>query len=367
MKVIISGGGTGGHIYPALAIGEEIKKRFETCDLLYVGTKDSLEEELALKSNINFKPIRVKGLPRKVNKKFFIALKELFLGLNDARLILKSYKPDLVIGTGGYVSGPIVLLSSLRGIPSVIHEQNAYPGIANKLLSKFVKKVLITFEESKKFFKNPNKLVLTGNPIRSALVEIERDRAISKLNLNKDKPLILSFGGSGGQRSLNREIISLIKHISLHKDYQLIHITGKNYYDTFLKSLKDEDISLDPNISIFSYYHLMPYAINAADLIITSGGAIALAEISAVGRPSILIPKAYTAENHQEYNARAFQNAGASLMILEKDLKGNILLDSINNLFENREKLRDMGRSSKRLGNISAAKKIVDEVEVYLK
>lgn len=200
MKVIISGGGTGGHIYPALAIAEEIKDRYKECDLLYVGTNDSLEQELAEKAEIRFQSIHVKGLPRKLNKKSFIALKELLIGLRDAKKILKDFKPNVVIGTGGYVSAPIVFMAARKRIPSVIHEQNAYPGIANRLLSRFVNKVFITFDESKKYFKKDEKAFLTGNPIRNSLINMDKETAIRELGLDSDKPLILSFGGSGGQK-----------------------------------------------------------------------------------------------------------------------------------------------------------------------
>lgn len=367
MKVIISGGGTGGHIYPALAIAEEIKERYKDCQILYVGLKDSLEEELADKAGISFQTIHVKGLPRRLNKKSFIALKELLLGLKDAKRILKDFKPDLVIGTGGYVSAPIVFMAARSGIPSTIHEQNAFPGLTNRLLSRFVDKVLITFEESKKYFKKEEKAFLTGNPVRSILLSINKETGIKELDLDKNKPLILSFGGSGGQKSLNREILTLIKYILKHKEFQLIHVTGKVYYESFLETIKEENLVLDENLTIVPYYHKMPYAINAADLIITSGGAIALAEISAVGKASILIPKSYTAENHQEYNARAFQNAGASIMILERDLKDEKLLYTILNLFKSKEKIEEMAKKSKEIGNSFAVKKIVDEIEIYLK
>lgn len=367
MKVIISGGGTGGHIYPALAIAEEIKDRYKECQLLYVGTNNSLEEELAEKAGIEFRAIHVKGLPRKLNKKSFIAIKELILGLKESKKILKSFKPDLVIGTGGYVSAPIVFIATRNKIPTVIHEQNAFPGVANRILSRFVDKVLITFEESKEYFKYKEKAFITGNPVRNSLLRTNKETAIRELGLDGNIPLILSFGGSGGQKSLNREIISLIKHINKYKDFQLIHVTGKVYYDSFLKELEQEKIILDQDIIITSYYHKMPYAINAAELIITSGGAIALAEISAVGKPSILIPKAYTAENHQEYNAKAFQNAGAGIMILEEELKNGKLIKTILELFENKDNLEAMGIKSKSIGNPSAVKKIVDEVEIYIK
>lgn len=202
MKYLITGGGTGGHIYPALAIAWEIKRRNKDAEILYVGTKKGLESELVPKEGFEFKTIRVQGLPRKLNRKAIKAMKELLLGIKDAKKIIHDYKPDVVIGTGGYVSAPVVYAASKKHIPSLIHEQNAFPGITNKILSRYVDKVLITFEESKKYFKYPEKIVLTGNPIRRDILVVDKRKAYFELKVNPNKPFILSFGGSGGQKSL---------------------------------------------------------------------------------------------------------------------------------------------------------------------
>ena len=171
MKYLITGGGTGGHIYPALAIANEIKSREKDCEILYVGTEQGLEAELVGKAGLKFRTIRVKGMPRKINKDFFLAGKELLLGINDARKIINEFKPDIVIGTGGYVCGPVVYMAKKKKIPGIIHEQNAFPGITNKILSRYVDKVAASFEESKKYFKYPDRVSLTGNPIRKEILE----------------------------------------------------------------------------------------------------------------------------------------------------------------------------------------------------
>lgn len=363
MKFLITGGGTGGHIYPALAIASEIKKTYKDAEILYIGTKTGLEAELVPKAGFEFKTIRVKGLPRRLNKNSIIALKELLLGIGDSKKIIKNFNPDIVIGTGGYVSGPICYISSKMKIPTIIHEQNAFPGITNKILSRYVDKILVNFDEAKKYFKYPERVVKVGNPIRDELLNIDKDKVYKKLNIKNNMPFILSFGGSGGQRTLNDAIFHIIKNYKKYDNFQLLHITGNRYYESFIDSIKEENIVLNENIRIMPYFYDMPDAMNIADLVITSAGAITLAEISAIGIPSILIPKAYTAENHQEYNALVFDKNNASKMILEKDLEGDYLYSTLKSLLNNKEQLKDMSINSKKLSKIDSTKLIIMEIE----
>lgn len=361
MKYLISGGGTGGHIYPALAIINEIKARDKKADVLYVGTKDGLESKLVPKEAINFKTIRVEGIPRTISKDSFIALKELLFGLRESKKIIKEFEPDIVIGTGGYVCGPVVFQAYRNKVPTLIHEQNAFPGITNKILSRFVDRVAVTFDESRKYFKYPDRVIKTGNPIRSEILKVDKDQAYKKLNLRKDKAIVLSFGGSGGQKSLNDSIKEIIKDYK-DLDFQLIHITGERFIDEFKECISGLKIDKN-NIKILPYLFEMADALNIADIVVTSAGAITLAEISSVGVASILIPKAYTAENHQEYNARTFEKEDAGLVILEKDLNGKILKKQIDNLLKDPEKLKIMANNSKKLAKTNAAGKIYDIIE----
>ncbi|QQY80538.1 UDP-N-acetylglucosamine-N-acetylmuramylpentapeptide N-acetylglucosamine transferase [Keratinibaculum paraultunense] len=363
MRYLITGGGTGGHIYPALAIANEIRKRHKNAKILYVGTEKGLESELVPREGYEFRTIRVKGMPRRINKEAFIALKELFLGLKDANRIIKEFNPDIVIGTGGYVCGPVVYKASKKKIPTIIHEQNAFPGITNKILSRYVDKVLVTFEESIKYFKYPEKVIVTGNPIRKSILEVDLNKAYRDLNVNPNVPFILSFGGSGGQKKLNDAMLYVIKNNISKDHFQIFHVTGKRFYEDFMNRLKEERVKLNNNIRVFPYFYDMPKAINIADLVITSAGAITLAEISAVGIPSILIPKGYTAENHQEYNARVFEQNGASLVILEKDLTGDKLEKAIYTLIKDKKILENMRKNSKKIGRINAVDKIVDIID----
>lgn len=359
MKYLIAGGGTGGHIYPALAIAKEIKDKYSDAEILYVGTETGLEAEIVPREGYDFKTIRVKGMPRKLNKKSLIAAKELLHGLNDSKRILKDFKPDIVIGTGGYVCGPVVYMASKLKIPTMIHEQNAFPGITNKILSRYVDKVAITFDEAKKYFKHPEKVINTGNPIRSEILNIDKKSAYQELKLQAGKPLILSFGGSGGQKKLNDSILGFIETNLDNHNIQLIHVTGNRLYDDFMEEVKNKNILIPKNIRILPYLYKIPEALNIASLVITSAGAITLAEIAAVGVASILIPKGYTAENHQEYNAIAFQDKGASIVILEKDINTDIFNNTVMELLNNKEKLIKMGISSKTMGKYDAGKNIL--------
>lgn len=366
MKYLITGGGTGGHIYPALAIANEIKLKDKNADILYVGTEKGLEAELVPKEKFAFKTIRVKGMPRRLNKESFIALKELFHGINDAKKIINEFKPDVVIGTGGYVCGPLVYVAKKKKIPALIHEQNAFPGITNKILSRYVDKVAVTFDEAKEYFKYPDRVVNTGNPIRKDILDIDKEEAYKLLNIDKNIPFILSFGGSGGQKKLNDAMYYLINETVKKKDIQIIHVTGKRFYEEFIDKLKKDNIILNDNVRVVPYLYQIPEAINIASIVITSAGAITLAEISAVGVPSILVPKAYTAENHQEYNARAFEKKGASILVLEKDIKGELLSDTIYSIINDKKILSIMAEKSKELGIIDAAERIFDIIKTLV-
>ncbi len=363
MKYLISGGGTGGHIYPALAIAKEIKNKYADAEILYVGTAAGLEAEIVPREGYEFKTIRVKGMPRKLNKESLIAIRELLYGLKDSKKIIKDFKPDIVIGTGGYVCGPVVYMAKRLKIPTLIHEQNAFPGITNKILSRFVDKVAITFDEAKPYFKYPERVINTGNPIRSEILHIDKNAAYAELNIDKDLPLILSFGGSGGQKKLNDSILGFIESNIENSNIQLIHVTGNRLYDDFMEQVKSKNIILPNNIKILPYLYKMLEALNIATIVVTSSGAITLAEISAIGVPSVLIPKSYTAENHQEYNANAFKDSGASVVILEKDLNSELFNNTIKELLNNQEKRSEMGISSRSMGKLDAAENIVKLID----
>ncbi len=364
MKILLTGGGTGGHIYPAIAIGDKIRKKYPNSDILYVGTKKGLESELVPKAGFTFKTITVSGFRRKLSIDNLKTLRDLVLGLNQARRIIDEFKPDIVVGTGGYVCGPIVLIAALKNIKTVIHEQNVIPGVTNKILGKLTDKIFISFEESINFFNN-NKVILAGNPVREDFNSINTVNCKRKLKLDNSRLTILSFGGSRGAKKINDTMVEVIKMLNDIKDVSLIHITGKYYYNDIINTLKGT-IDLNENIKIYPYIHNMPEVMGAADLIISRAGAITLAEITTLGKASILVPSPNVVNNHQEHNARVLEKNGAAFVFLEQDFVTKDLVELILKLKNDKIKLKNMSDASKRLGGKDSAEIILNSIENFI-
>lgn len=355
MRVLLSGGGTGGHIYPALAIAEEMRRLDPNTELLYVGTASGREAELVPKTGIPFATLPVKGMPRKLSPAvipFGIALLQ---SLSGARKILKQFNPDIVIGTGGFVSGPILYRAAKAGKSTLIHEQNSYPGIANRLLSKYVDQIAITFEESASYLGSRGNQTLTGNPVRSAFFSLRRTEILyEKYGLISGKPTVLIFGGSNGHEELNDAVGKMLSEQD-EMNYQAILVTGPDHYDAF----KGAFGSLPAGAVILPYAWEIDELYAISDLIVTSAGAITLAEIHAAGLAAILVPKSYTTENHQVKNAWAVAEKGAALVVEEKDLSASRLREDIHTLLDNSDKLNAMKEASKAMGRPHAAQDIV--------
>lgn len=356
MRVILSGGGTGGHIYPAIAIGQKIREENPDADIIYVGIKGGPEEKIAQKNDYEFRSIDAMGLPRKINKRLFKAIFKNLKGFKEAKEIIKDFKPDLVIGTGGYVCAPILYQASKAKIPAIVHESNSYPGMASKFLSKKVDRVLISYKEAAKHFKNQANIVVTGNPVRNNFSLSYTDEDLKNLDIDKNIPVVFSFGGSNGSFALNKAVIEMSK--DMNGEFYLLHQTGNRFYDDFLEKCEKSKY-----IKVFKYIDNIDLFYAVSDLVIASSGAMSLAEISSVGRPSILIPKAYTTENHQEYNARTYVDHGASLMILEKDLTGSYLKNQIMSIIKDEQKIKQMGEKARDLADEEALDKIYQQIK----
>ncbi len=361
MRVLITGGGTGGHINPALAIAQKVRLADPSNEILYVGTKNGMESELVPKEGFEFRYVTAKYLRRSLTIENIKTIFASFKGVMEASRIIKAFKPDIVVGTGGYVCGPVVLAASLKKIPTMIHEQNVFPGITNKLLSKVVDIIIISFKDAENYFPKDaaNKLVLVGNPVRKDILTADRRKSRANFKLNSDDIFIYSFGGSGGQISLNEAILETIEKYNGKKGIKILHITGKKHYEKFMEEL-NKKVKIESNIEIRDYMYDAATALSASDIVIGSAGAITIAEITAIGVPSILIPKTYTAENHQEYNARALEKEGAAKVILEKDLKGNELIKAIEEIIDNKNVLGAMSLNSKRMGSTDVEGKIYE-------
>lgn len=357
MKVILSGGGTGGHIYPALTIADAIKKECPDAEIFFVGTKEGLEKNIIPRYGYELKFIEVAGFKRSLSFDTVRSFFKLFSGLADAYKIVADAKPDLVIGTGGYVCGPICFMAALKGIPACIQEQNAMPGVTNKILARFVNKVFLGYEEGRKYFSGSSEKIYTGNPIRTEILEHEKSEALAELGLDPNKKTILVSGGSRGARSINKAMLEAELKLSGREDVQVLHATGDINYDDYIKEINSKG-GVKENIIIKPYLHNMPVALAAADLAVFRAGAIGLAELMASGIPSVLVPYPYATANHQEHNARAVEGHGAAKVILDKDLTGEIILAEIEKLLNNPEELLKMQKAAASLGKPEAAEQI---------
>jgi len=359
LRVILSGGGTGGHIYPAVTIAKTIAG-LEKSDILFVGTKQGLEADLIPKEGYPFSTIEVRGLERRLSWANVVTFYKTMGSLWHSRRIIRDFKPDIVIGTGGYVCGPVLLAASLSGIPTIIQEQNVMPGITNKILAHFVDKIAVGYAEAGRYFAKPGKVVATGNPVRPDVLTANRAEGIAELGLDPEKLTLLVAGGSRGARSINTAMITVHKHFAGRSDIQILHVTGQSEYNSLVGNFKQQsiDISSFGNIIIRPYLYNMPYALAAADIAVFRAGAIGLAELTARGIPSILIPYPHAAENHQECNARVLEEHGAAEVIHDAKLTGELLVTAIENMVNNRSRLNEMANASRKLGRPQAAEEI---------
>ena len=356
MKIIVSGGGTGGHIYPALTLINAIKNKRADAEFLYVGTEKGLEADIVPKAGINFTALKLEGgLERHFTLENISRAANAIWSIKRASDIIKDFKPNAVVGTGGYVCGPILLAASLMKVPTLIQEQNAVAGVTNKILSKFVDKIAVGTQDALKNFP-ADKTTYTGNPIRAEVLEGKKEDGLKEFNFTADKPIVLISGGSRGARSINDAMIDVLKSAAQKNSAQFLHVTGKGEFDSVTNKLTSV---LDaPNIKVVPYLYNMPRAMAMADLAIFRAGATGLAELTARGVPAILIPYPYAAENHQEFNARALVEAGAARMILNKDLTAELLQKNLDELLSSPEKLKAMAKASLSLGKPNAADEI---------
>ncbi len=360
-RVIISGGGTGGHIYPAITIAEAIKAT-EPTEILYVGSKTGLENTLIPKQGYNFVTLDVRGLERNLSVRNLVTLGKTAGSLFQAERIIRKFKPQVVIGTGGFVCGPVLLAASLSGIPTLIQEQNVIPGVTNTVLACFVNRIALGYEEAAKRFKQKHKLVFTGNPVRNDILTVSRSEGLAFFGFDPAKFTLIAAGGSRGARSINTAMIKVHEHFKDADDIQILHITGDHEYDRVTKQLGSVNYHgfYGKTSRIIPYSHHMPAVLAAADLVVYRAGAVGLAELAARGLPSILIPYPYAAEDHQRYNAQAFVMNGAARMSLDKLLTGEELLDEIVRVKEDRRLLQQMATASLAMGRTDAAQAIAD-------
>lgn len=364
MKVIIAAAGTGGHINPGIAIANEIKNHYPSADITFIGTPRGLENDLVPRAGYKLKTIEAYGIKRQISlsnlKNAYKTLKSYKL----AKKIIKDIKPNIIVGTGGYICGPVFSGAFKYGIPTVIHESNAFPGIAVKLLSKKTNTVLVGFEDTKKRLPKAKNVVVTGTPTKVRKINLtqkQKGEIKKQFKIENEFPIVTIFGGSQGAESINRCIIEIINK-KLNKEYQIIWAVGQKNYEEVRSSIKTPY-----NVCIVPYIYNMEEVLNLADLVVSRSGAMTITEVAKCGKPAIFIPYPFATENHQEYNAKVLANAGSAKIILDKELNSNKLNNTINEILENKEKLKQMGENAEKVSIKNVEDRIYNEIEKLIK
>ncbi len=352
-KYIFAAGGTGGHLYPAIAVAEKLKELKPESEILFIGTKNKIEAKVVPQFGYKFKTIWISGFSRKLTLKNLLFPVKLIVSIVQSLIIIISFKPNVAIGAGAYVSGPIVWLSSMFGSKAVLLEQNSYPGVTNRMLESKADKIFISFEESKKYFKNQDKLILSGNPIRTSLRIIDKEDALKKFSLKQQRKTLLVLGGSLGARSINEAIKENLKEL-IKNNIQIIWQTGNLYYDDY-KKFATEDIK------IMAFVNNMSAAYSASDLVVARAGATTIAEAAYLGLPVIFVPSKNVAANHQYKNAMSLVNNNAGLLIEDTKLIHKLTKVVVNTL-NDETTLTKLKSNIKKYSKPEAAEKIAESI-----
>ncbi len=371
MRVLLAGGGTGGHINPAIAIAEYFKANDKKAEILFAGTPNGMEARLVKNAGFNFAPIKVKGFSRSFSPADiahnFSAAYLAICSKSRAKSIIKDFKPDIVIGTGGYVSGPIVLAATKLNIKTAIHEQNAFPGVTTRFLAKKVDIVFSAVEEAKKHLNVKNRFEVVGNPVRESVIMKTKEEARHELNLD-DRMCIFSFGGSLGADTINKIGADIIEWHYKQGLVNHIHGYGRLGKEKFPQLLKERsiDLSISNDVKIFEYIDNMDTCLAAADLIICRAGAITISEIEATGKAAILVPSPNVTANHQYHNAMVLKNKDACIVLEEKDYTKDNIIDLVKDLYNDRSKLTQLSRNAGSLAILDTTKRIYDSIKTVV-
>lgn len=371
MKVIISAAGTAGHINPAIAIANKIREKRPDSKIIFIGTNHGLENDLVPRAGFKLKTIEAYGLKKEISLTNLKHIIQTISSTKKVKKIIDEFQPDLVVGTGGYICGPVFSAATSKKIPTMLHESNAYPGKAVKMFAKEVDSVLVGFEEAKDRLKEAKKVVVTGNPTKTKKLQISQDmkkRILAELGIKNDLPIVLVFGGSQGAQSINEAVTEMIKS-KLNEEYQIIWATGRNQFDVVKESFEEANISIKniANVKIVPYIYNMEEIINIADLVICRSGAMTITEIAICGKPAIFIPLPSRAANRQEDNARVLEKLGAAKIILNNELTGKKLAQAIDSVIFDKEKLQKMGQAANQIAPSNVEDKIYEEIERIVK
>lgn len=365
MRVILTGGGTGGHIYPALALYRIWKERYPETEFLYIGTENGLESSLVPRQNIPFKSIEIQGFRRSLSLKNFQTVYKFLASVRKSKQLISEFDPDIILGTGGFVCGPVVYSATQLGIPSCVHEQNSIPGLTNKFLARYVDRIATCFEDTAQYFpKHKEKVILTGNPRAQEVASLERAEVLEDYGLDSDKPTVLIFGGSRGAYKINQMTVAAFDFLS-RKDYQVLFATGESYYKD---EIEGKDLQLNTEtFKTVPYIPNMPEVFTNVSMVVARSGATSLAEITALGLPSVLIPSPNVTNDHQTKNADSLAKRGAAKLLSESELTVKQLTHDIDTMMSNTELRQEMSAASLEMGIQNAGDLLMDAMLAIMK
>ncbi len=371
MRVIVSAAGTAGHINPALTIANKIREKEPNSEIIFIGTNHGLENDLVPRSGFELRRIEAYGLKKELSITNFKHLLSTFQSKSEVEKIIDEFRPDLVVGTGGYICGPVFMAAIAKNVPTVLHESNAYPGKAIKFLAKKVDCILVGFEEAKEKMKNAKKVVVTGNPTKikkQIISQNEKKRILEDLGIKNDLPIVLIFGGSQGAQKINEAVVELVKQ-KLNEDYQIVWATGRNQYDIVKESFEKSSMSIKnlKDVKVLPYIYNMEELINVSDLVICRSGAMTITELSICSKPAIFVPLPSKSANRQEDNARVLEKLGAAKIILNQELTGEKLASEINDIIKDKVKLEKMGKAANKIAPHDVEEKIYEEIKKIIK
>ena len=367
-RVIFTCGGTAGHVNPAIALAQLMQEKDPATEVLFVGAERGLEKDLVPKAGYAFRTVHISSFHRSFKPKEIrhnlISVYNLMRAPREARAILREFQPDVVIGTGGYASFPMVKEASRAGIPTAVHESNMVPGLTTEMLEPFASRIMVGFESCRQHYKHPEKVMVTGTPVRGDFFDLTKEEAKSKLGLNDGRPLIVSFWGSLGASGMNRQMADFLALEAAKEPFHHIHAAGKNGYPVVAQLLREKDVDLTqhPALELREYIYDMAVVMRAADLVICRAGASTISELTALGVPALIVPSPYVTNNHQEKNARVLEEAGGAAVLLEKDSSGQTMFQIACGILRDAEKRMKMEAAMTSLGIRDATERIYQTI-----
>ena len=367
MNVIFTCGGTAGHVNPALALAGYLCRIDPNTRILFVGTPGGIEKKLVTKAGYEFRGVEASGFARSLSPSGIAhnlkTVKNLLTAPGKVKAIIRDFRPDLVVGTGGYASFPMVKGAAAQGIPTAVHESNMVPGLTTKMLENFAERIMVGFEDCRALYRNPEKIVVTGTPVRGDFFDLTREEARVKLGLTDDRPLLVSFWGSLGASTMNEKMLDFFRReVAEGQPFHHIHAVGSSGWQTMQTELSARGLTGRPGLDVREYIHDMATVMVAADLVLCRGGASTVSELTALGKPAVMVPSPYVTNNHQEKNCRILERHGGAVVMLEPELSGEALYETARDILADGDKRRAMSEGMLSLGIRDATQRLYETV-----